>query len=295
MPDVFPAELISEIVSHLDPANIQDLRTLTACNLVSLSFSAASGGVLFHTICVSPHLTVHGFYERNRTASNYAAVIKLRSILSKSPHLAELVRVIYLDDLDRDAYSQLIQFEKGKAPPLLKMLWNVQSLYIFGWAALPAYNYVTQNLECFPKLCTLAIAYEWFSTSGVQGTYQVRRRVYDASDHCRHWPLKPVVGRPGVPVDGTENWCLTRKLGADAISREWTLSAVSVSNSSLNRFSASCPEALWSIPHLTIPITVEYVSRECTSLLLECPMHPDVCIVPNTFGIRVTFVENCSF
>ena len=64
MPDVFLPELISEVVSYLDPANIQDLHALTACNLVSLAFSSASRPVLFRTICLSPDLTVHGFYER---------------------------------------------------------------------------------------------------------------------------------------------------------------------------------------------------------------------------------------
>jgi hypothetical protein len=63
MPD-FPTELVSEIISYLDPANPQDLHTLTACNLVSLTFSAASRAVPFHTICISAELTVHGFYER---------------------------------------------------------------------------------------------------------------------------------------------------------------------------------------------------------------------------------------
>ena len=81
-------------------ANIQDLHTLTACNLVSLTFSAASKPVLFHTICLSPDLTVHGFYER-RTGNN-AVITDLKSILSESPHLGELVRVLYVDS---DAYQ----------------------------------------------------------------------------------------------------------------------------------------------------------------------------------------------
>ena len=136
MPDVFLPELISEVISHLDPANIQDLHTLTACNLVSLTFSTASSAVLFHTICISTELTVHGFYERS--VRNDAAISDLKSILSQSPHLSELVRVIYLDNLERNAWK-MIQIETGNTP-LLTSFCNVQSLYIFGWAGFPAYN-----------------------------------------------------------------------------------------------------------------------------------------------------------
>ena len=107
MPEVLPPELISEIVSHLDPASIQDLDTLAACNLVSLMFSAASRPVLFHTIYISAELTVHGFYERS--VRNDAAIIDLKYILSKSPHLSRHVRVIYY----LDAVSKETPLETG--------------------------------------------------------------------------------------------------------------------------------------------------------------------------------------
>jgi hypothetical protein len=258
MHDVLPAELIFKVMTYLDPANIQDLHTLTACNLVSLTISAASSAVLFHTICISTELTVHGFYERS--ACNYAAIIDLKSILSQSPHLSELVRVIYLDDLDPDAqWWKVIPFETGNIP-LLKSFCNVQSLYIFGWDGLPTYNYVSQNLECFPKLCNLAVSNARLSKFNPAPT---NSRVYWQNDIIvkPDEAFKPA-GMSDVPLNGTENWCLTRKLGTDGVSGKWTLSAVKVSTSGplIGMFSTDYPKILWSIPQLTMPITFK-----CTS------------------------------
>jgi hypothetical protein len=238
MPDVFPAELISEVVSYLNPANIEDLHALTACNLVSLTFSAASRAVLFHTICISPRLTVHGFYER-RSAPNYDAIIDLESVLSQSSQLSKLIRVIYLDDLECEAQWGNIQYEINA--PLLKSFWNVQSLYIFGWASLPAYNYVSQNLGDFPSLCTLAVS-----------RCCLDRRSASYPQYC--WQIngfneahKPA-GKPNIPLRGTENWCLTRNLGTDGVSGNWTLSAIKVRD----WMDQDYPKVLWSIPHLTM-------------------------------------------
>jgi hypothetical protein len=246
MPDIFPAELISEVVSYLDPANIEDLHALMACNLVSLTFSAASRAVLFHTICISPHLTVHGFYERT-SAPHYDAIVGLISVLSQSPHLPELVRVIYLDDLERDVRLANIQLETNN--PLLKSFWNVRSLYIFGRASLPAYNYLSQNLGDFPNLCTLAVSSRYLDMrSASYPRYSWQIHVPDEAHKS--------AGKPDVPLHGTENWCLTRNLGADGVPGNWTLSAVKVYRLLVNNFSTGCPKVLWSIPHLTMPITL---------------------------------------
>jgi hypothetical protein len=71
-------------------------------------------------------------------------------------------------------------------------------------------------------------------------------------------PCKPA-GMPDVPLSGTENWCLTRKLSTDAygVSGKWTLSAVEVYE---DRFVTTYPNILGSIPHFTMPISTGCVS-----------------------------------
>jgi hypothetical protein len=253
MPDVLAPELISEIISHLDPANIQDLHALTACNLVSLTFSAASRAVLFRTICVSPDLTVHGFYERS--ARNDAVIVVLKSILSQSPDFSKLIRVIYLDS---EAFRITADLQAGNFV-FLTSFGSVQSLHIFGWDYMLAYGYVLQSLQCFPELCTLAVSNACLLKFNPATT---NSRVYWQN----YIQLKPdeafkPAGIPDVPLNGTENWCLTRKLGTDGVSGKWTLSAVQFCDWSLDSFPASDPKVLWSIPHFIMSTTVG-----CTSL-----------------------------
>jgi hypothetical protein len=159
----FPTELVSEIISYLDPANPQDLHTLTACNLVSLTFSAASRAVLFHTICISAELTVHGFYERRD--HNWDVTDALYSILSESPHLGELVRVLYVDS---DAYRLFYTHDDSGhglwLPDARVDDWayfsKVQSVYIFGGKITTVYIFLVENLQLFPELRTLAVSYQ---------------------------------------------------------------------------------------------------------------------------------------
>jgi hypothetical protein len=86
VPDVLPPELITRSYPILTQPTSKDLHTLTACSVISLIFSAASRAVLFHPICISPHLTVHGFYERS--ARDDDTIIGLESILSISRQLS---------------------------------------------------------------------------------------------------------------------------------------------------------------------------------------------------------------
>jgi hypothetical protein len=255
-----PADIIPEIISHLDPTSTQDLHTLIVCNLVSHTFLTASRAILFHTICISANLALYGFYERCSLKKD--AIRTLYSVLCKSPHITRLVRVLYIDSghayTDEFHYTDESRWQEELLHGL-KYFSKVRSLCAFGVASLRVYTFLCNNLDLFPELHSLAISSQCIDECDSNGD----------AEHCHAkiaWNDNYIGTEPfqGLP-DGIENFCLRRRLCTEADredvclgpSRDWTLSSATVHEYLLHEFCSSSPSGLpWFIPHLTVPLPV---------------------------------------